>query len=127
MPITPTRSLPSQVIEVGVTETEGEEGRELEKEIAFLSLVADGPRKEPIHRLQAVTLKRVDPFTPNHAIADSFYLIWGSNGLAIPNSNGLSPPRGNKRQKQPFLRSEEVGSSNFLIPTSKINGLEFRL
>ena len=71
MPITPTRSLPSQVIEVVVTETEGEEGRELEKEIAFPSLAADGPLEEPIHRLQVVTLKRVDPFTPSHARPDN--------------------------------------------------------
>ncbi len=69
MPITRTLSPLDQVIAVVVTEDEEE--RVLEKEVAFLSLVEDGPRKGPIHQLQAVTLKRVDPFTPNHARPDS--------------------------------------------------------
>ena len=50
---------------------ETEEERALGKEIAFLSPVADDPRKEPTHRLQAVTLKRRGPFTPSHARPDS--------------------------------------------------------
>jgi len=72
MLITPKLSPPSQAIEVVVTETGREEERALEKEMVFLpSPVADGLRKEPIHRLQAVSLKRRSLFTPSHVRRDS--------------------------------------------------------